>query len=295
MSLLSTLIRKFPMIGSPALTESRTTSREQDVLDEFSSQLDIIEKKYPMLQSYKRIDPYVRKFDQGGLKFSMIIYHVESKAWFDNENVDLVLKNAGQYNLVRKGDTVFDLGCNSGFLSAWFSLQVGSKGKVLAFDPFPWNTLATRYSAKLNGMENVEAHTVGIAATHSSVRIPLVEAKIYENSAVHDSYCFHAELVPLDDFADYRPNFIKVDIEGAERELLAGCSKILAQNPKPLWLFEVHHDWIRDAGSDPDAIGRDLLKHGYKLRYGADAMSGTEFTKDTKTPDGCALWAVETR
>ena len=288
MNLLSTLMGKLPSFSSPV----RTKTKEQKILDEFSRELDLVEKQYPMMHSYERIDPYVREFQQANVNFSFIIYHVESKAWFDNDYADGVLLNASQYSLVREGDTVFDLGCNSGFLTTWFSLQAGPKGKVLAFDPFPWNTLATLYSAKMNGMENVSVHTVGVAGKHSEVRIPICDSKIYENAAVHDSYCFNAKLVPLDDFADYRPNFIKVDIEGAERELLSGCKKILSQKPRPQWLFEVHHQFIRDAGSDPDQIGRDLLKLGYTVRMG-DAKTGPEFTNETQSYEGCAFWALD--
>jgi FkbM family methyltransferase len=272
----------------------RVPSREKLIIDDLSRQLDIVEKQVPMINGYQRIDPYVRDYKQGNIDFSLIIYHTESKAWFDNDHADSVVRNAAELQLVRSGDTVFDLGCNAGFLTAWFAKQTGPTGRVVGFDPFPWNTLATYYSAKLNGCDNVTCHTVGIASRYGEVKIPYVDSKIYENSALEDHYCFWAKLVPLDEYAAYRPDFIKVDIEGAERELIAGAAKIFAQNPKPQWMFELHHQFIRDAGSDPDAIGRELLSHGYTCRI-QDAKDGVLFTADSVTPDGCALFAIRNR
>ncbi len=270
---------------------TRPVSREQLLLDEFSRQLDKVETQVPMMGGYQRIDPYVREYQHGSIRHALIIYHAESKAWFDNDHSDSVLTNAERYEMVHSGDTVFDLGCNSGFLTTWFAKRVGPAGKVLAFDPFPWNTMATLYSGRLNGCENIECHTVGIAAKHGSVTIPFSDSKIYANSHVSETNCFDAELVPLDAFASRRPDYIKVDIEGAERELLAGARQILSQNPKPVWLFELHHEFIRAAGSDPDAICRELIDQGYVCRVG-DPVRGERVGHATVTPSGCAIYAT---
>lgn len=109
---------------------------EQKVLDEFSRELDMVARRVPMIKRYRRVRPYLREFTQAGIDFKIIIYHYESQKWFDQDFTDAVLVNAGECNLVKSGDTVFDLGCNSGFISAWLAKRVGAAGKVVAFDPF---------------------------------------------------------------------------------------------------------------------------------------------------------------
>jgi FkbM family methyltransferase len=264
---------------------------EQKVLDEFSRELDMVARRVPMIKRYRRVRPYLRAFSQAGIDFKMIIYHYESQKWFDQDFTDAVLVNAGECNLVKPGDTVFDLGCNSGFISAWLAKRVGAAGKVVAFDPFPWNTLATRYTALLNGCTNVECHTVGIAGEAKEISIPYVDATIYGRKGVPQSRHFTAKLLPLDAFAHYRPNFIKVDIEGAERELLAGASTILSQKPRAQWLFEMHNDFIEAAGGDPDQVGRDLLTHGYTVRL-HHAKVGPLFNATDHIPKSSGLFAL---
>lgn len=267
------------------------SSAEQAILDEFSRELDMVCRQVPMVKRYRRIKPYLREFTQAGIDFKLIIYHYESQKWFDKDFTDAVLVNAGECNLVREGDTVFDLGCNSGFITAWLAKRVGPKGKVVAFDPFPWNTLATRYTALINGCKNVDCQTVGIAGEAKEVRIPYVDATIYGRRNVPQSRHFTAQLLPLDAFAHYRPHFIKVDIEGAERELLAGAQTLLKQQPRPQWLFEMHNDFIEAAGGDPDEIGRDLLRHGYTVRL-HHAQVGPLFQATDHIPKSSGLFAL---
>ena len=268
-------------------------SREREILDEFSRELDLVETQVPMLHGYSRIDPYVIDVDQAGVQYQLIIYHTESKAWFDNDIKDAALVYSQDEALVQPGFTVFDLGCNSGFLTNWFAKRVGPTGKVLAFDPFPWNTLATLYSAKLNGFTNVHCHTLGIADTYRKIQIPFCDSKTYENSAVASDHTFTAKLVPLDEYKSLRPDFIKVDIEGAERDLLKGADGILRQNPKPTWFLEIHNEYIQAAGHDPNQIAVDYTKAGYDCHIGHPR--GPAFDPAQPLPNGCALFAVPRR
>ena len=244
-----------------------------------------------MTAGYQRLDPYIIETHQGGLDYRFIVYHFESKAWFDNQVVDAALKFTAEENLVKPNDVVFDLGCNSGFLTSWFGKQVGPQGKVLAFDPFPWNTAATYYTGKINGLHNIEPHTVGISNKKSVLRIPICDSKTYENQhvAYHDT--FEAQLLPLDHFASSRPNFIKVDIEGAERDLLAGARLIAQQQPEPIWFLEIHNQFIREAGCDPDQIAVDFEAAGYRCRIG-HPRRGQPFRRDQSLPNGCGLFAM---
>jgi len=274
--------------GSLSRLVSPQTDRQ--LLDAFSAQLDQIERRVPMTGSYARVDPHIIDCRQAGIDFRFLIYHVESQLWFGRQIADGFLMQAAECSLISPGQTVFDIGCNSGFLTTWFAKQVGPAGRVLAFDPFPWNTLATEFTARLNGCQNVRCLTLGIGDRHRSIRVPFCDAKSYENSAFAATETFPINIVPLDDYAAKRPHFIKVDIEGAERDLLAGAVNILRQSPRPTWFIEVHNEFIRTAGADPDQLARDFLSHGYECRIGHP--HGTPFETLTTLPEGCALYAV---
>jgi FkbM family methyltransferase len=269
----------------------RPLPSDRKLLDEFSFALDRVERRVPMLGAYSRIEPYVLECRQAGLSFRFLVYHAESRNWFDNDNrSDGVLQMAAECNLVAAGQTVFDLGSNSGFLTIWFAKKVGPTGRVLAFDPFPWNTLATSYSARLNRCHNVRCLTVGIADGQRTVQIPFRDAKIYENPAARIQDTFPAKLVPLDRFASYRPDFIKVDIEGAERDLLRGALKVVTRKPPPIWYIEVHHAFLRNAGTDPDQLARDFQALGYACHI--HHPRGPSFASLGTLPEGCGMFAI---
>ena len=267
---------------------------DQKLLDDFSFALDRIERRVPMLGSYSRIEPYLLDCEQSGLRFRFLVYHMESRNWFDNDNrIEGCLQITTECTLVSPGQTVFDLGCNSGFLTTWFAKKVGPTGRVLAFDPFPWNTLATSFSARLNRCHNVRCHTVGIADDQRTVQIPFYDSKIYEGIGVNRNQTFAAKLVPLDHFASDRPQFIKVDIEGAERDLLRGAAKLVTRQPQPTWYIEVHHSFIRSAGADPDQIARDFVAHGYDCHI--HHPRGESFATLGTLPEGCGMFAIPTK
>lgn len=263
---------------------------DHQLLDEFSFELDRIEQLIPMLASYSRIDPYIIDCQQAGTHFRLLIYHRESQLWFDRQNyIDAALIHFQEHALIKPGDTVFDLGCNSGFVTTWFAKKVGPAGRVLAFDPFPWNTLATAFSARLNGCGNVKCLTVGISDAARVVRIPSIDSKTDENPTLEAHGTFEAKLLPLDQFASYQPNFIKVDIEGAERHLLAGGTCLLHQSPRPNWFLEIHNQFIRDAGHVPEQIACDFLAQHYNCRI--HHPLGPVFKIADALPEGCALFA----
>jgi FkbM family methyltransferase len=269
---------------------SKNVSTDRSILDSLSRKLDEVEQKVPMLHSYERVDPYIIESAQPGIDIRFIVYHIESKLWFDQHYVDAMLEFSNRFDLVREGGTVFDLGCNSGFLTAWFAKRVGPNGQVVAFDPFPWNTAATYHTALLNGCTNVQCETVGVASKRNTITIPYTDSKIYAGQS--DQHTFEAKLVPLDDYKHLRPDYIKVDIEGAERELLAGASEIIRQSPSAYWAIEMHNEFIQAAGSDPEQIPRDFLKNGYDVRmYYPDGTRYTDLTPGSYPQKGHAMFA----
>lgn len=58
---------------------------------------------------------------------------------------------------------------------------------------------------------------------------------------------------------------IKVDVEGAERDVLKGAEKTLAASPAPMWLVEINLDEHHPAGQNPDfrEVFEIFWGHGY--------------------------------
>jgi FkbM family methyltransferase len=185
-------------------------TRARDIVDRLQRQLDEIEKTTPMTVNYARIEPEIVHRTDGGREFDFIIYHHESELWYRNgseASLDVIE--------VRPDDRIFDIGCNSGLYTTWFGL-FAPQGKVVAFDPFPWNAAATRANAELNGLTNVTVHEVGLGAKDTTIRVHINTASIYHRANGGISLKIER---PDRYLAETRPTFIKMDIEGAEREL----------------------------------------------------------------------------
>jgi FkbM family methyltransferase len=151
-------------------------------------------------------------------------------------------------NLVSTGDTCIDAGANRGFHTFPLAHRVGSKGRVIAFEPVP--RLAQRLRAIANDgfFENVEifecalSNEIGISefchVTNepgwSGLRPRAKRDKPVETSTIK------VNVVTLDSiFArpHGEPKFYKLDIEGAEFHALLGSRKVLLRW-RPLLVFE---------------------------------------------------------
>jgi FkbM family methyltransferase len=235
-------------------------SGQQLVVDQFQRELDEIEKTCPMQKSYSRIDPYIFTSTQAGKSFQFIVYNNESKNWYDNGKSNGMLERFYADNSVREGDVVFDLGCNSGFLTAWFGLAVGPKGKVHAFDMMPWNAAATRAQARLNYLDNIVVHEVGVSNRDDEFEIEAFSSKTLNKSGQMMAP-LKIKVVDLTKFADLEPTFFKVDIEGAEHEI-SQCDLSVFKKLDRI-LLEYHTKFIRDRKEDPTQTLIRFMNQGF--------------------------------
>lgn len=156
-------------------------------------------------------------------------------------------------NRVKKDTIVFDVGANVGYYTLLASLQVGTNGKVFAFEPVVRNLSYLNRHIELNRLKNVVV--LPLACSDKS---ELVEFSFGANRAeghlieVDDakstdekffSYTY-VHTISLDEFVHYSknsPNIIKIDVEGAELLVLKGAKEILKNN-KPVIFLSIHSE-----------------------------------------------------
>jgi hypothetical protein len=61
------------------------------------------------------------------------------------------------------------------------------------------------------------------------------------------------------------PTHLKIDVEGAERAVLAGAAETLSRPDAPIVFLELHNDILRGRGEDPSAVFEPLDRVGYRL------------------------------
>ena len=161
---------------------------------------------------------------------------------------------------VRPNTVFYDVGAHVGFYSLLASALVGS-GKVFAFEPVPRNLVYLREHLALNHVTNVEVLPVavsdktGMAPFHMEqtgfMGCLSSEGSITVPTATLDSLVQDGRIPP--------PDYIKMDIEGAELLALQGANETL-RHYKPVIFLATHGREIRLGCS------RLLETWGYELR-----------------------------
>jgi len=181
--------------------------------------------------------------------------------------------------LGRPGMLVVDIGANIGFHTLALAQQVGPQGHVWAFEPDPGNFAALQQNIHANRAANVSAVNSAAGSTSGQSYLYLSQAhhgdhRTYGSDAQRNA--IPIQTVALDQFfpTGQRIDLIKMDIQGAEGQALAGMQTLLKNNPGVIMLMEFWPMGLRQAGSSPEQILIDLQALGFTIEW-IDQKSGT--------------------
>jgi FkbM family methyltransferase len=237
----------------------------------------------------KLIDPYILERSLHGSRYRMIIGTEEGRSWYDNLN-GIEAHQAQSLGLISSGDVVLDCGCNQGFNSLVYASLVGPSGRVIAFDPFPLNVAISRFNAALSQKSNIDFIEAGLSgARGTSVVSTSEQCVVLNDPAAPDLTTI--QLVPLDDYAALRPGYIKIDIEGAEVDALAGASEIIDQMPS--FYIEIHPDYLPRFNRKPMDVFRYISLDKYQcfLIY-PDMPALMNYAMEFELTKSCAVFLV---
>lgn len=162
---------------------------------------------------------------------------------------------------VKPGMVAYDIGANAGFYTLFFSRLVGDAGRVYAIEPLPANIRMLAKHISLNGLVNVTI--LPLAADSKQGMVPFDAAN--GNSMARIGVGETRLTVPawsLDDLVSMGippPDFVKIDAEGAEAQILAGGSKLLAGR-KCQWIISLHSEELAN-----ECAGI-MERNGYQLK-----------------------------
>lgn len=171
-----------------------------------------------------------------------------------------------QFFAPKMGDVVIDVGAAFGFYTLISSMNVGSKGKIVAIEAQPDSFEMLNYNVRLNGLTNVV--TLNYAVYSSMGRF-----KLYSNYSLmaersHKSKHKFVEVEGrtldylLSEYVQIKQvNWIKIDVEGAELEVLKGAHYILSNSKDIRVLIEIHGE------ENYDPIKRFLRSYDFKIEF----------------------------
>jgi len=139
---------------------------------------------------------------------------------------------------VREGDVVCDIGANVGFFTLLASKLAGAGGTVYAFEPVPRNLHLLRRHVSLNDAQNVTILPVAVSSrsgvAHFAAAANPAMGGLSESGSLEVQTEALDELISLQRIAP--PSFLKIDVEGAEVEVLTGAANALRDSVRTILL-----------------------------------------------------------
>lgn len=135
---------------------------------------------------------------------------------------------------IRADDVCFDVGGNTGIYAMLFAKLAGERGQIYVFEPVRRNSLAISLAAEINNFNNIHVFEGVASSENGMVKITLPEmdgayAHIVKSNNVLD--CIDVKSITLDYFVEEeginRLDILKIDVEGAEFDVLRGAAGIL--------------------------------------------------------------------
>ena len=195
---------------------------------------------------------------------------------------------------VSAGNTVVDVGANYGYFSLLMGCLAGPKGRLHSIEANPHLADLLRTSLFRNGMRprsqiDAVALSDGVredAWFRASIKTPMNGRLVGRKPADSDHPDLVVRRVPVTTLDELIPpgtavDFMKVDIEGAERAFWTGARRVIAESPKIRVLLEVNSRRYQD----PLDFYAEIQGQGFKLQVLNNDGSISRITSDELMQD----------
>ena len=204
-----------------------------------------------------------------------------------DEYIGLSLREYGEFSeielslmskFIMKDDVVFDIGSNIGAFTVPFAKKVGELGQVYAFEPQKVIYDLLQDYVNKNKLINVKIFNVGIGKKKEELELNEIDYSKVGNfggvSFKYDSSSFtkniknkkyKVKITNLNEFMEIEKcNFMKIDVELMELDILTGGKNFLKKFRPILWI-ENHQFY-------PNEINKFLLENDYNAYWAYSNM-----------------------
>jgi FkbM family methyltransferase len=173
--------------------------------------------------------------------------------------------------VVKRGNVVVDVGAGIGYYSLLAAHLVGEEGMVYAFEPEPNNYGLLVKNVEINEISNVVCIRKAMSNKTGHAKLFLSatnrgDHRIYDLKDGRESVSI--EVTSLDTFFEGQPrriDVIKMDVQGAEAQVLEGMSSLIQENPDLVILTEFWPLGLQLSGSSAAEFLNQLLRHHFVI------------------------------
>jgi len=170
--------------------------------------------------------------------------------------------------MLTPGCICFDIGAHIGYYSLLLSRWVGHTGRVFSYEPMPYTYSFLERNLQHNAALNVRAEQAAAGSRDGVVRMEFPNSGRLSWCTVSDSGDVHVRCTTIDSevsrLALDRVDFVKIDTEGYELQVLAGAESTIKQL-RPKIMFEVNRKALERHGVSPAKVREFFLSHNYGL------------------------------
>ncbi len=201
-------------------------------------------------------------------------------AVFEEHETDVITR------MVKKGNTVIDIGANIGYYTLIFARLVGESGKVYAFEPDPSNFSLLKKNVEINGYRNVVLIQKAISDKSGKLKLYLNQDnkgdhRVYDSKDGRPSV--EIDCISLDEFFANSAegiNFIKMDIQGSEWDAINGMKNLLKKQKSLKILSEFWPGGLKKSGAVPIKYLEFFVQNNFNI----SELNGTLKTVEPITP-----------
>lgn len=191
--------------------------------------------------------------------------------------------------LINGQGVIIDVGANIGLHCTYMSNLLHDGGSIHAFEPVPYTYRMLRETLALNQVDNVKGNMMALGSTQGCLEMNVFDeqysawntfghpefddvkprAVVDVQTTTLDAYCAENNITQVD--------FLKIDVEGYELEVLKGARGLLSSGSIDALSFEISEIPLKGVGCTAQEIF-DILRgfgyQSYKFNVGTDQFEG---------------------
>ena len=221
----------------------------------FDYEFDVIPSLY-MFKFLYSIIKFLRLDSHVSLKISVPKYGY--KAYCPINKNDLINMTIREDEIIerftpKEGDVVIDIGAHIGRYTIIGAKRVGTNGKVVAIEANPSNFEMLNRNIKLNQLTNIISLNNAVYSKETKIKLYLpgeelghtIYNTVMSDRAKNEDKFVEVSANTLDYFLQLKGimevNWVKIDVEGAEFEVLKGATNVLSKSKDIALLIEIHN------------------------------------------------------
>jgi len=176
---------------------------------------------------------------------------------------------------LRPGMVVLDIGAHNGFYTMLAARKVGKSGQVIAFEPSPRERQRLLRHLRMNRLlANVVVCYLALDRSKGEDTLFVVEGRDTGCNSLRPPMVdesvktMRVQKTSLDNFLGegmvLKVDFIKMDVEGAELNVLEGATELLSRRPRPVILAELADTRSSGWGHPACAVYDLLVERGFQ-------------------------------